>query len=314
MDARLRGFGVRLGWHELPARVRHDLDLLVGAPIVHAEDQAGGFSPGVAARVVLDDGRRLFVKAVGEELNALAPELYRQEASVARLLPRAVPAPRLEATYDEAGWVALVFEDVEGRAPALPWEDADLERVVAAVEALSATLSPSPVPAPTLAEHADGFAGFSRLRAEDDHAALDPWIARHLDRLCEAHEAWPNATRGDTLLHLDIRADNILLTEDAVVFVDWPHARVGAPWIDLLYMLPSVAMQGGRSPAELFAQSSLANTARDEDVTVALAGFAGLMIDRGRLPDPPGLPTLRHFQRAQAGHAVRWLRERTGWR
>jgi hypothetical protein len=314
MDARLRGVGVRLAWHELPARVRHDLDLLLGAPVVQAMGQAGGFSPGVAARVVLEDGRRLFVKAVGEELNALAPELYRQEASVARLLPRAAPAPRLEATYDEAGWVALVFEDIDGRAPALPWEDADLERVVAAVEALGATLSPSPVAAPMLAEHADSFAGFSRLRAEGDRAALDPWIARHLDRLCDVHEAWPEATRGDTLLHLDIRADNILLTDDAVVFVDWPHARVGAPWIDLLYMLPSVAMQGGRSPAELFAESSLASTARDDDVTVALAGFAGLMLDRGRLPDPPGLPTLRHFQRAQAEHAVRWLRERTGWR
>jgi len=314
MDERLRGVGVRLEWNELPARVRRDLDVLLGAPVVQAEDQAGGFSPGVAARVVLDDGRRLFVKAVGEELNALAPQLYRQEASVARQLPPTAPAPRLEATYDGAGWVALVFEDIDGRAPTLPWENTELERVVAAVEALSGTLSPSPVAAPTLAQDADSFAGFSRVRVERDHAALDPWIVRHLDRLCDVHEAWPEATRGDTLLHLDIRADNILLTHDAVVFVDWPHARVGAPWIDLLYLLPSVAMQGGRSPAELFAESSLASTARDDDVTVVLAGLAGLMIDRGRLPNPPGLPTLRHFQRAQAKHAVRWLRERTGWR
>ena len=27
--------------------------------------------------------------------------------------------------------------------------------------------------------------------------------------------------------------------------VDWPHARVGQPWVDLLWFAPSVAMQGG---------------------------------------------------------------------
>ena len=32
----------------------------------------------------------------------------------------------------------------------------------------------------------------------------------------------------------DIRADNILLTQDRVVFVDWPWACIAAPWFDLL--------------------------------------------------------------------------------
>lgn len=55
----------------------------------------------------------------------------------------------------------------------------------------------------------------------------------------------PPASRGDTLLHLDLRADNIVLTADRVYTVDWPSAAVGAWWVDVLGMAPSVAMQGG---------------------------------------------------------------------
>ncbi len=32
-----------------------------------------------------------------------------------------------------------------------------------------------------------------------------------------------------------------------------------------------------------------------------------------RLPDPPGLPTLRAFQLGQGLVALDWLRRRTGW-
>ncbi len=60
-------------------------------------------------------------------------------------------------------------------------------------------------------------------------ARLDRWSARHLDRLAELEEEAPAAAAGDTLLHLDLRADNLLLTPDRVVVVDCPHARVGAP-------------------------------------------------------------------------------------
>ncbi len=60
-------------------------------------------------------------------------------------------------------------------------------------------------------------------------ARLDGWSARHLDRLARLEAEAPAAAVGDTLLHLDLRADNLLLTRDRVVVVDWPHARVGAP-------------------------------------------------------------------------------------
>jgi hypothetical protein len=315
MDPTLRGSGVRLQWQDLPEPVRRGIEDVLGAPVVRADDQAGGFSPGVAARVQLGDGNRRFLKVVGGELNPLAPELYRSEAAVTKSLPSAVPAPRILATYDSNGWVALVFEDVDGRTPSLPWRPADLERVVASVVALGRSLTPSPLDLPALADDAARFDGFHELGAEPTNRLddIDPWVVRHLVRLADLHQGWATATDGETLLHLDIRADNVLLTEERVLFVDWPHACVGAAWIDLLFMLPSVAMQGGPPPERVLADSGIAGSAHRDQVTIALAGFAAFMIVRGRQPDPPGLPTLRRFQRAQAEQAVRWLRERTRW-
>jgi hypothetical protein len=48
-------------------------------------------------------------------------------------------------------------------------------------------------------------------------------------------------------------------------------------------------------------------------VTSVLAAFAGLMEEARRRPPPPGIPTLRAFQAAQADTAGAWLRQRAGW-
>ena len=48
-----------------PLSLRSDVERALGSPVVRAASQPGGFSPGSADRVVLADGRRAFVKAVG---------------------------------------------------------------------------------------------------------------------------------------------------------------------------------------------------------------------------------------------------------
>ncbi len=128
----------------------------------------------------------------------------------------------------------------------------------------------------------------------------------------EDHLGSPVASaHSDTLVHFDLRADNIVLTRRDVFFVDWPHARVGAPWLDLAYFLPSVAMQGGPLPDEVFWRHPLARFAKPQDVSSVLAGLAGFMVHDATQPPPPGIPTLRRFQLAQGQQAVRWLREMT---
>jgi aminoglycoside phosphotransferase (APT) family kinase protein len=147
-----------------------------------------------------------------------------------------------------------------------------------------------------------------------DTRGLDPWSQRHLDELVALEARVADAVAGQTLLHLDLRADNILLTPDGrVYFVDWPHALVGAAWLDAVAFAPSVTMQGGPEPEEILARWPGGPQAESAAVDAAIASVAGFFTYFALQPPPPGLPTLRAFQAAQGEVARRWLRERTGW-
>jgi Phosphotransferase enzyme family len=234
--------------------------------VAEAVTQPAGFSPGIAARLRLDDGRRAF----------------------------------------------------DGAHPVLPWRPGELRRVLDVVAGMAAALTPAPAGFPAVGDRlADSFAGWRRLAAAraagDDLAGLDPWASRHLDRLAGLEAGWAAAADGPTLLHSDLRADNLLLTPTRVVAVDWPWACVGAAWVDLLLLLPSVAMQGGPDPEPAFTAHPVAAGADPSAVTTTLAAWAGFLVAAARQPPPPGLPTLRAFQRGQALVALDWLRRRTGW-
>ena len=148
--------GARLEWADVPARVRAAVESWLASAVVEAVSQPSGFSPGAAARLRTADGRRVFAKAAGPELNARTPVLHRREAGVVAALPPEAPVARLLWSHDEGdgGWVALVFEDVEGRQPAVPWRTGELDRVLAALAALSAALTPSPLPVAALSSAA----------------------------------------------------------------------------------------------------------------------------------------------------------------
>ncbi len=313
-DVRFGRGGSRLPWDGLPPRVRARIEEGIGGRVISAESQPGGFSPGAAARVVLDDGRHVFVKAAGTEPNPVAPTLHRAEARIAGALPPEVPAPRLLFSHDDGDWVALVFEDVDGRPPRLPWVRDELARVLDALGDLADTLTPSPVAAPPIESALDDtFRGWRSLAADLPRLArVDAWAHHHLDRLIALETAWKEGAAGTTLLHLDIRADNLLLTPERVFVVDWPHACIGAGWVDLLLMLPSVAMQGGPKPWEAFDDHRVAHGLHPEAVTRIVCALAGFFIAGSLRPAPPGIPNVREFQRLQGEEALTWLRRRMG--
>jgi aminoglycoside phosphotransferase (APT) family kinase protein len=306
--------GTRLPWEQVPAALRAAAEQRLGGRVTAAVTQPGGFSPGAAARLELEDGRRAFAKAVGPELNPDSPGIYRAEARIAAALPAAVPAPRFLGVLEDGGWVLLLFEDIDGSAPACPWRRAELDRVLAAVTDLAAALTPAPLAAPAVgAAHQASFTGWRRL-ARAPGAGLDPWARKHLARLAELEAGWAAAARGGSLVHSDLRSDNILLTADRVVFVDWPWACRGASWFDLVAMLPSVALEGGPPPEEVAAGHPLTRAAEPAAVTAVVAALAGYFAYQSRQPDPPGIPAVRAFQAAQGKVALDWLRARTGWR
>lgn len=315
--------GVRLGWGDVPASVREQVEARVGSALVDVVSQAGGFSPGVAARVRTADGQRVFLKAAGPLPNPDTAHFHRREGRIAAQLPNGAPVPRFLWMLDDAetGWVVLAFESIDGHQPAQPWREDELRRVMAALNKLSAFLTPAPLDAGEVgaaSEALDSYICGWRLLLNDPpdvRDKLDAWSQQHLDKLAALEAKAGAAAEGDTLLHFDLRADNILLTDDNRVWiVDWPHVRVGAAWVDVVFFAPSVAMAGGLSPEDLLNLYEPSRMADREAVDAGIAAVAGFFVRQSLLPTPPGLPTLRAFQAAQGAVACAWLAERLGWR
>lgn len=294
----------------LQARV---LDLLGGGEIVEAVSQTGGFSPGPAVRLRTSTGRRAFVKAVSAESNPDSPNLHRREAGYSAQMPSNAPVPELLGWFEEDGWVVLVFEEIDGHNPGPEWDPDELRRTVRALGEMAELLTPSPIDVPPAAKHLSGFTGWrdfvkARAAGEDDLAWLDPWAVENLETLAAIEETTVELCVGDTLVNLDVRADNILITPDRVYFVDWPWAAHGAAWLDLALFLPNVWMFGGPELARVVAEHPLLAAADPEAVRSFAVGFTGMMTYYSRRPAPPGLPTLRPFQVAFSAAGLEWVR------
>jgi len=193
---------------------------------------------------------------------------------------------------------------------------AEIDAVAATLALLADELTPVPaglVVPRTDEELADDFAGWARLRTEAP-ASVPALAAGHLDELHGLALDGIAAAAGETLVHLDVRSDNLLVRADgSVVLVDWPWASRGARWVDSLALLLNVGLYGGHDPEDLIAGNPVLADAPAPQLTAFLAGLGAYFADISRRPAPPGLPTVREFQRQQGEVVLRWLARRLGW-
>lgn len=315
-DGTVHRHGRRAEWSTVPVEVRAAVEDLIGATVTSAVNADGGFSPGPAARCTTDDGRAVFVKACGVEINPIAPAMHRREAAVLAMLPADFPAPTLIGVVDAAGWVVLVTDVVDGRMPTAPLVPHVVASVLDAADLLARRGSGLQLPGlePFGVAMRRGLFAWQRLRSDRTDEGLDPWTRRHLDALVELESGWIEATAGTALVHGDLRTDNILLDETGVTIVDWPNASLGQPWVDLVGMLPSLHLDGAPPPAVLFAHHPIGAEADGDAVNAFLAALAGYFTRMSLQPPPPGIETVRSFQAAQGAITRAWLAERLGWR
>ncbi len=305
----------RITWPDLPDTVRTRVEGVLGGEVVAHRSHPGGFSPGTADRVQTAEGRVAFVKAVHPDLNPDTPDLHRAELRVMRALPPSLPAPRLIDGFELDGWVVLVLEHVDGAHPALPWTPESFEPVLDATPRLSDRLTPSPLPdlAAASAEVAGQWNGFEILTAAPP-ADLDPWLRERLPELAHRARRSVAAVDGDTLSHYDLRSDNVLIDPaGGVVFIDWPYAMRAARWLDATTLLFEFASgQDDHAATDEFVRQVAGHVGVDTELIVdVLVALTGYMLERCRRPDPPGLPTLRAFQRTLAEGMTSWLRATT---
>ncbi|TQK20160.1 phosphotransferase family enzyme [Microbacterium sp. SLBN-154] len=297
-------------WSSLPSTVTSWVEAELDGRVIATKAQLNGFSSGSADRIVTDNGRRAFVKTVARSRNAETLELHRREANVMRMLPSEVRAPALLGVYDDDEWIALMLDDIEGAHPHGP-HGSDIPAVLDAIADLPEATGPLAALPQLHEELADDFNAWNRIDADDVDEALPPLALTLRDRMMETAVGAADAVVGDRLVHLDCRADNILIDEaGAAWLIDWPWASIGARWFDGVIYLLDCVMRDEVVDADVYLGHPLFDGLRSEQVDAVLAALAGNFYNNARQPAPPNMPTLRAFQRAEADAAVTWLARR----
>lgn len=296
---------LRPGWGLLPRDLRVRIVEVIGGHFVSDSSAHGGFSASYAG-VVTTTGGRAFVKACAADWHADSLRFVREEIRVASTLPPHLGPAVLSAIDTDAG-AALVLEAIDGRHPGAPWTAGDLDAVAARLARQSAT------PAPFGMERAEErmIPGFTRWAtiSQDPRllAALPRSLRTYMPRLLSLESGFRTALRGDVIVHDDLRADNILIADGEARFLDWPHARRGAPWVDLPCFLPSVEASGGPRCEEAWRIFEAHGAPTPGAMLPVISGFASFLWFQQAQPEIPQLPGLRTFQRRQAVPALRWL-------
>ena len=303
----------RLEWPHLPAPLRALVERRCGSAVVEAISQGGGFTPGFASVLVCEDGSRHFVKAASVQAQRMFAEAYREEARKLAALPPGAPAAPLLWLFDSDDWVVLGIEYVEARAPRRPWRPADLDACVAMTAQLASTLTPPPDELASdsfVAEFAAWPAYWDKVRADPPDL---PGIAEHLDEAAALAARFAEVADGATLVHTDIRDDNLLLATDGrVLLCDWNWPVVGAAWLDTVLLM--IGPRGdGLDVDAVLATSPLTRDVPGESVDIVIALVTAYFLVSAAQPVPPTSPYVRDAQRWQGEVCWRWLAERRGW-
>jgi aminoglycoside phosphotransferase (APT) family kinase protein len=232
---------------------------------------------------------------------------YREEARKLQALPEGVPAPRLLWSMD-GDWMVLGLEYVEARAPRRPWRATELDRCLDALEDVADRLTPVPEGLsldPMSVEFAEWPGFWDELRATGD--------LPHADEAAALAASYAEAVGGETLVHTDVRDDNVLLTTDGrALFCDWNWPGEGASWLDSLFML--IGPRGDGLDVEgVITERRLLRDVPPDDVDRVLALLTGYFLKSAGDPVPPTSPHLRDAQRWQGEVVWDWLCERRGW-
>jgi Ser/Thr protein kinase RdoA (MazF antagonist) len=191
-----------------------------------------------------------------------------------------------------------VIEDLSGASWPPPWSTRTIDAVIAALADIHATRPPDRIDEIFERRIWDIREGWGPMRSAP-HGALalgvfeEEWLRANIDELEAAADA-ANLT-GDTLLHCDVRSDNLCFVDDRVLLVDWNWASRGAEVLDLASWLPSLHAEGGPAPWTLLdGHGPLASL---------LAGF--FLEHAGREPIPQ-VPHVRQLQLDQGRAALAW--------
>lgn len=278
------------------ALVRH-VAARLGRTVSAIRAVPGGYS--AASRMVIEwrEGGSVFVKAAVDA--ETAAWLRTEQAIYTRYQTPFMPAVMGMEDDGETPWMAL--EDLSAASWPPPWSKARIEAVLATLAEIAANPAAD---LDSMESRRAEFAGWPRVAAKPQSflrlgLVTERWLADALPPLLSAER---NAELdGGSLLHNDVRSDNLCFAQRGVVMLDWNWACRGNPKLDVAAWLPSLSHEGGPAPESILpGEPELASF-----VTGFYAAHAGLA-------PLPSAPHVRALQLAMLRQSLPWASRALG--
>ncbi|MEV4474683.1 hypothetical protein [Nonomuraea sp. NPDC049504] len=257
----------RPAWEDLPDAVINAVEARFGQ-VLKAETMTGGIMPGVVARLDIEGGEheRVFLKAIERDHDAA--KLHLRERWAGENLPEEVPTPRLLWSGTLHGWHTAVWEYVNDHArhADLSPGSGDLPAVLDTMALLGTMLTPCPNGAMPVSDNVKALVAKGRAMLDKANLPNRELYEAAFECLDPAH------LRGNTLLHYDLSASNLLVAGKRVKVVDWSFAARGAVWLDAALFAPRL-VEAGHAPGKVDELLSTLPPWKDAP-RVAVAGVA----------------------------------------
>lgn len=270
----------------------------LGAQPKSFEAVTGGYTAAARWRVRVGSDY-VFVKLA---TTAITAEMMRRELAAYRTLKLPL-MPKFIAGCDDDVAPFLVIEDLAHATWPPPWSDRSIRQTLEEIAKMH--LTPAPI----------GLQDFESARGVPGNGWVDvaadpsPFLRLGMMEPKALDHALPSLSQlaancrfdGSNVCHWDLRSDNLCLTNDGVILIDWAEACASNPVADLGAWLPSLAAEGGPLPEAIL-----------PDQPEVAAWVAGYFAARAGLPIIPDAPRVREIQKTQLQTALPWALRAAG--
>jgi hypothetical protein len=274
------------------AETLSEVEKVMGAMPVSWRRITKGYT--VAERWVMQlaNGTCVFVKVATDEQTAgwLRQEMRIYHRMQTNFLPRFLG-------WCEGPRPVVILEDLSEAIWTPCWTSGQIDRVLALIAELDATKPPPEIPDLTalsgdlkgwqeVADNPSPFLGLGMVSAQ--------WLCKSLPALVSAEKS--AMLGGGSLVHLDIRSDNVCFHGERTLLVDWNWAHRGNSGVDLVFWLPTLHAEGGPPPWEF---------AVDEPALIAMV--AGYFAAKAPKPAHAHTTAIRQLQLDNLRAALPWV-------
>lgn len=260
-----------------------DLRVLVedhfGRRLVRWQRPDCGLSATIRLSTELENGQHVFIKAATDDETAawLRTEYLALTTLAGDFMPGVI------GWLDNVGmYPVLITQDLShaywpASHQGVQWREGDFQRVIEATKGLGAMAAPDVLPVLSrpatsiweeIANHASSFLALG--------LCTERWFRGTVVTLADAEMRLVSS--GNSLVHGDVRSDNICLFGNRVMFVDWSHAARGSGRYDLANLLPTLHLEGGPIPFSVMPDGG-------DEAAAACAAHAYRLFNDRTMPD-----------------------------